>query len=64
MEAVSGDRIIIRGTTVGSPDRHGEIKEVRGEDGHPPYVVHFDDEHESVIYPGGDFVLEKNTSVG
>jgi hypothetical protein len=59
MNAAQGDRIIIRGRTVESADRHGEILEVRGEDGAPPYFVRFDDGHESVVFPGGDFVVEK-----
>jgi hypothetical protein len=59
MNAAQGDRIVIRGRTVESSDRHGEILEVRGEDGTPPYFVRFDDGHESVVFPGGDFVVEK-----
>ena len=58
MKAQAGDRITIRGKTVESADRHGEIIEVRGADGDPPYVVKFDDGHESIVYPGGDVVLE------
>lgn len=58
MKAQAGDRITIRGKTVESPDRHGEIIEVRGADGSAPYVVKFDDGHESIVYPGGDVVLE------
>jgi hypothetical protein len=58
MHAKVGERIIIRGTTVGSPDRHGVIVEIRGSDGDPPYLVRFDDGHEALTYPGGDFVLE------
>lgn len=58
MKAMQGDRIIVRGRTVESSDRHGEILEVRGEDGAPPYFVRFDDGHESVLFPGGDFVVE------
>ena len=57
MEAREGDRIVIRGRTVGSPDRLGEVISVRGADGSPPYVVRFDDGHESVIQPGPDFEL-------
>jgi hypothetical protein len=57
MEAKEGDRIVIRGRTVGSPDRLGEVIGVRGADGSPPYVVRFDDGHESVIQPGPDFEL-------
>lgn len=58
MQAKAGDRVTIRGRTVENPDRHGEIIEVRGPDGAGPYVVRFDDGHESIVYPGGDFVLE------
>jgi hypothetical protein len=59
MNAVQGDRIVIRGRTVESTDRHGEIVEVKGANGEPPYLVRFDDGHESVVYPGGDFAVEK-----
>jgi hypothetical protein len=48
---------VIRGKTVESVDRHGEIIEVRGTEGGPPYLVRFDDRHESVVYPGSDFVV-------
>ena len=58
MKAQVGDRITIRGRTVETPDRHGEIIEVRGADGAAPYVVKFDDGHESVVYPGGDVLVE------
>ena len=59
MEAAQGDRIIVHGRTVGATDRHGVILEVRGEGGSPPYVVRFDDGHETVVFPGGDFSVEK-----
>jgi hypothetical protein len=58
MKAQAGDRITIRGRTVEAPDRHGEVIEVRGADGGPPYLVRFDDGHESIVYPGGDVVVE------
>jgi hypothetical protein len=58
MKAQVGDRITIRGRTVETPDRQGEIIEVRGADGAAPYVVKFEDGHESVVYPGGDVILE------
>ena len=60
MEAQAGDRITIRGKTVGSPDRHGVIIEVRGEQGTAPFVVKFDDGHESIVYPGGDVIVERS----
>ena len=62
MKAVAGDRIVIRGTTVESTDRHGQILEVRGADGAPPYLVRFDDGHETIMFPGGDFAVEKAAS--
>lgn len=58
MQAHTGDRIIIRGKTVETPDRHGTILEVRGDDGNPPYLVKFEDGHETIVYPGSDFVIE------
>lgn len=55
MRAVVGDRIRVHGHRVGDPDRVGEILEVRGEDGGPPYVVRWDDDgHESLFFPGSD----------
>ena len=59
MRAIIGDRIIIRGRTVETPDKHGEIIEVRGPDGQPPYLVRFGEGHQSVVYPGADFVVER-----
>ena len=58
MSAKQGDRITIHGRTVGATDRHGEITEVRGKDGSPPYAVKFDDGHETLIFPGGDFTVD------
>ncbi|MCI4656218.1 DUF1918 domain-containing protein [Cryobacterium algoricola] len=60
MRAIIGDRIIIRGRTVETPDKHGEIVEVRGPDGEPPYLVRFGEGHQSVVYPGADFVVERS----
>lgn len=58
MRARPGDRIVIRGRTVETPDRHGEIIEVRGDNGEPPYRVRFGEGRESVVYPGSDFIVE------
>lgn len=60
MKAAEGDRIIIRGHTVESSDRHGQIIEVKGEDGAPPYRVRFDDGHETIVFPGGDFSIDRS----
>ena len=58
MRATENDRIIIRGKTDSTPDRHGTVREVRGQDGEPPYLVTFDDGHDSLVFPGTDFVIE------
>ncbi|TFB58252.1 DUF1918 domain-containing protein [Cryobacterium sp. Hz7] len=58
MHAAQGDRVVIRGKTVEAPDRHGEIVEVRGLDGEPPYLVRFSEGHESILFPGTDFMIE------
>jgi hypothetical protein len=58
MQATVGDRLVIHGKQVGSAERHGEVLEVRGADGAPPYLVRFDDGHEALLYPGSDCELE------
>lgn len=63
MKAQVGDRIVVRGHHVGEPDRHGEILEVRGDDGAPPYVVRWDnDEQEHVFFPGSDAIVEHDSA--
>jgi hypothetical protein len=52
MHAAVGDRLVVESSKVGSPRREGEIIEVRGPDGGPPYVVRWDDGHEGLSYPG------------
>ena len=55
MQASVGDRLIIQGTHVGEALRDGEIIEVHGDQGAPPYVVRWSDTgHESLIFPGPD----------
>ncbi|MBA9004450.1 MULTISPECIES: DUF1918 domain-containing protein [Thermomonospora] len=58
MQATVGDRLHVHGNIVGQPDRSGEIIEVRGQDGAPPYVVRFDDGHTGLVFPGPDAVVE------
>lgn len=54
MRANAGDRLIIESNKVDSPRREGEVVEVRGQDGAPPYVVRWADGHEGLTYPGPD----------
>jgi hypothetical protein len=58
MEASVGDRLHVHGRIVGQRDRMGEIIEVRGQNGAPPYLVRFPDGHENLVYPGPDCVIE------
>ncbi len=59
MQARVGDRIVIRGHRVGQPLRDGEVLEVRGSDGGPPYIVRWEDNgHETLFFPGSDADVE------
>jgi Domain of unknown function (DUF1918) len=58
MRAEVGDVLHVRGRTVGTPERQGQVVEVRGSNGAPPYLVRFDDGHETLLYPGADCELE------
>lgn len=58
MRAAVGDRLLVHGGVVGQADRTGEIIEVRGVSGAPPYVVRFDDGQTRLIFPGPDAVIE------
>lgn len=39
-------------------DRVGEIIEVKGPGGTPPYLVRFEDGHQGLVFPGPDAVVE------
>ncbi|MFF2080283.1 DUF1918 domain-containing protein [Kitasatospora sp. NPDC058162] len=58
MHAAVGDQLHIHSRSVGMTDQKGEIIEVRGTDGSPPYVVRFEDGHQGLIYPGPDCMVE------
>jgi hypothetical protein len=62
MQATTGDRLLVHGKNVGLADRHGEIIEVRGDNGQPPYLVRFSDGHEGLVFPGPDCVVEPRES--
>jgi hypothetical protein len=48
----------VHSKVVGARDRVGEIVEVRGSEGGPPYLVRFPDGHETLVFPGPDSVVE------
>jgi Domain of unknown function (DUF1918) len=58
MQATVGDRLHVHGNIVGHAEHTGEIMEVRGAGGEPPYVVHFEDGHTGLVFPGPDAVIE------
>jgi hypothetical protein len=58
MKAASGDELTVKGRRQGDEDRHGEIIEVHGHQGSPPYLVRWRDGHESVFFPSADTVVE------
>jgi hypothetical protein len=54
MRANVGDRLVVEGKHVDDSRHEGEVIEVRGEDGGPPFVVRWSDGHEGLTYPGPD----------
>ena len=58
MHASVGNRIVIRATHVGEPNRDGEILEVHGPDGAPPYLVRWSETgHQGLYFPDADAVI-------
>ena len=51
----------MHGAVVGQADQIGEIVEVRGPSGSPPFIVRFDDGHQGLVFPGPDAVIEPGT---
>lgn len=52
MRAHVGDIVVVPGRNVGSAQRRGEILEVHGRDGAPPYLVRWEtDNNEAVFFP-------------
>lgn len=54
MQAKVHDHLVVESKSDAVHRREGEIVEVRGPDGSPPYLVRWEDGHESVAYPGPD----------
>lgn len=60
MKAKVGDHIIVRGHHIHEVDRRGEVLEVHGKDGDPPFLVRWDDGHEGLVFPGPDAAVEQS----
>jgi hypothetical protein len=59
MQASVGDRIHVNGAHVDDHQRDGKILEVRGRDGAPPYLVHWEDtDQEALVFPGPDAQIQ------
>jgi hypothetical protein len=58
MKADVGDHLVINATHVDGPVREGEVLEVRGKDGRPPYLVRWSDGHEGLVFPGPGAIVQ------
>lgn len=54
MKANVGDRLVVESSAAEQHRREGEILEVHGAEGAPPFVVRWADGHEGLCYPGPD----------
>lgn len=58
MKAVVGDHIVVRSPHTGETERAGEILEVHGSAGTPPYFVQWEDSiHPTLFVPGPDAII-------
>jgi hypothetical protein len=58
LRASPGDRLVIHGHYLGESERDGEIVQVLGPDGTPPFMVAWEDGHVSRVYPGPDAAVQ------
>lgn len=60
--ARTGDEIVITGHAVGIAPRTAVILEVLGDPGHEHFRVRWEDDHESIYFPGEDAVVHRPES--
>lgn len=58
LKASPGDRLAVHGHRQGEPQRDGEVLEILGPDGAPPYVVRWEDGRVSTLYPSSDVFVQ------
>jgi hypothetical protein len=63
VHARAGEWVVVHGKYVGDRARIGLILEVLGEPGHERYHVRWDEEHESIFYPGSDTTISREPPV-
>lgn len=61
IEAQPGDVVVVHGHSTGEPERTGVILEVLGPSRHRHYRVRWDEEHESLFWPGSDATVRRGT---
>ena len=57
MQGHKGDRLVLAANRTEGPVRDGEILEVRGANGAPPYLVRWSDGHTALVFPGPDAIV-------
>ncbi len=62
MRAEVGDELTVKGRHQGDGERHGEIIQVDGPDGAPPYLVRWQDGHDSLFFPSSDAEITHHTT--
>jgi hypothetical protein len=62
MKANVGDRLLVESSSSEQHRQEGEIIEVHGRDGQPPFLVRWTDGHESLCYPGPDARVRPQTT--
>jgi hypothetical protein len=62
MKANVGDRLLVESRSSEQHRREGEIIQVQGTDGEPPFLVRWADGRESLCYPGPDARVRPGTT--
>lgn len=62
MQAEVGDLLVVESSAAEVHRREGDIVEVRGDDGRPPYVVKWHDGAQGLVFPGPDAHVVKRTA--
>lgn len=61
IQAMPGDVVVVHGHTTGDRGRTGVITEVLGSGEHEHFRVRWDEEHESLYWPGSDATVRPSS---